>query len=345
MIAKQAPHRTGAPSMDGMTRDDDAVVAALHRQEIHDLRIEKLGHRITIISVILPCLVGAILFFAYLDIKDRVFSVQNSGQTEVKIISEDLEAKLNAMNVELAKVKLTLDSSLPDLSRTVDTVEAKFAKLVDAKADKAAMDSELAAVESKLTKVLDQYKETVHIIDRTNKETLGLITRSESDLKERVAGLEKAMNAEDQEISTAVRSVTQEMTRLSEAFSARMETVDALMETARARVETLGKTVSDAELELGILRKDISLMKKLTDDLAETAIDRHTLDSELKSLETRLEARLAATASGQVKAGQKSVKVPAADLKPKAGREQDPDAPAAEAPDRPQPIIENTLTQ
>ncbi|MFH1156528.1 MAG: hypothetical protein V1793_22210 [Pseudomonadota bacterium] len=329
MKSKPPISLSGSPGLGGLPPDDEAVVATMHCQEINDLRIEKLSNRMTIMSVIIPCLIGAILFFAYLDIKDRVTSVHDSGQTEVKNVSEDLESKLNAMNVELAKVQHTLEVTLPDLVKTVNTVEAKFARLADAKADKAVMDTALQSIENKLAKTVDQYNETIHIVDRTNQETLTLISQTESGLKDRLAMVEEHVETTSKEISGEMKAVGQELAKVSEAFNARME--------------TMAKTFSDYDLEIGTLRKDISLMKKLTDDLAETAIDRLSLDAALESLKTQLENRMASPGPRSGESRERSVKVPVSDLKPKAVPGVTP--PEPDVSGKPQPIIENTLTR
>ena len=46
--------------------------ASIYHEEINTLKIEKLSNRVTIISIIIPCLISAILIFAYLDMKERV---------------------------------------------------------------------------------------------------------------------------------------------------------------------------------------------------------------------------------------------------------------------------------
>ncbi len=51
---------------------DNEITDSIYHQEINSLKIDKLSNRVTIISIIIPCLIGAILIFAYLDMKERV---------------------------------------------------------------------------------------------------------------------------------------------------------------------------------------------------------------------------------------------------------------------------------
>jgi len=74
---------------------DDEGIDSRFQEEMENTRIEKLSNRITFISVLIPCLIGIIIFLAYLDIKKRVATVHNTGTTDVKNLSKDLEEKLS----------------------------------------------------------------------------------------------------------------------------------------------------------------------------------------------------------------------------------------------------------
>ena len=50
-------------------RMDNGDTESLFAEERSDLRLEKLTQKVTIISILLPILIGAILIISYLDIK------------------------------------------------------------------------------------------------------------------------------------------------------------------------------------------------------------------------------------------------------------------------------------
>ena len=57
------------PKDDGSLEDDKpGIEGEMFQQEANTLKIEKLSQRVTIISVIIPCIIIAILAFVYLDI-------------------------------------------------------------------------------------------------------------------------------------------------------------------------------------------------------------------------------------------------------------------------------------
>ena len=74
---------------------DDESQDRRFQEEMKNTRIEKLSNRITFISVLIPCLIGIIIFLVYLDIKKRVATVHDTGTTDVKNLSKNLEEKLS----------------------------------------------------------------------------------------------------------------------------------------------------------------------------------------------------------------------------------------------------------
>ena len=66
------------------TDDEESLESSGYHQEINTLKIEKLSNRVTIISVIIPCLICAILVFIYLDMKERVVDVDETKKLQVE---------------------------------------------------------------------------------------------------------------------------------------------------------------------------------------------------------------------------------------------------------------------
>lgn len=262
--------RTGPLNIGNMSDTTGSLTGDLYRQEIIDLKMEKLGNRLTLLSILIPCVISAILFFAYLDIKQRVSSVHDSGQTEVKVISEDLEAKLNAMNVELAKVKLLLENTMPETSKQLDAFKAEFAKISASRADREKTETGFAALESRLDKLTNHYKEVVHIIDRTNAQTLAIVSETSDLLKERMAEVEDRSEAD-------AASIVKQFEAIGKQFQTAMETNTANQESVR-------RTLDEYANEIATLRKDISLTQKKTDDFISRVIDQDGLDRQLTLL-------------------------------------------------------------
>ncbi|OQY02126.1 MAG: hypothetical protein B6I26_02020 [Desulfobacteraceae bacterium 4572_130] len=98
---------------------NNEIAVSMHYKEINDLKIEKIETRVTIISIIIPCLIVIILLFAYFDIKERVINVQSTGENKVKIIAEDIEAKLNKINLDITEFKKFIAVKLPEITKNL----------------------------------------------------------------------------------------------------------------------------------------------------------------------------------------------------------------------------------
>ena len=63
--------------------------------EFQGLKLDKLSRRITLITILIPCLIGAIVFLVYRDINTRVGQVSYSGTARDQTLSKDLASFSN----------------------------------------------------------------------------------------------------------------------------------------------------------------------------------------------------------------------------------------------------------
>lgn len=82
-------------------RIDDESPDTGFEEEIKDSRIEKLSQRITLVSILIPCLIAVILFVAYLDLRKRVGGMHSAGET----VSQDLDSRLSLVSEKQAKLE------------------------------------------------------------------------------------------------------------------------------------------------------------------------------------------------------------------------------------------------
>lgn len=100
----------------------------LIRNDADNERLDSLSHRITLISVILPCIIGIILVFGYFDIKSRVARVSHSGTQEVKNVSMDMERMISQLQVRNAKLEKLLGEKVSEIDRSISSLEKKLRK-------------------------------------------------------------------------------------------------------------------------------------------------------------------------------------------------------------------------
>ena len=258
----------GTPKPDDFTiggpgLDDDETSAAVFLQESNQLRIERLGNRITIVSVIIPCIICAILLFAYMDIKKKVMNVHDTGQTEVLGVAENLDTKINAMTVDLAGVKHRFET-------TVKPLESETARLESTKAEKSVIKEKFAQVEAVL-------------IDRTSKDLQKAVQALENSIKKEL----EALKAKEILISEALAKTDGAAKELAQ----RTGELEKEIKAERARTAVLEARVSEQNQTMTLLQKELSLVKIKADTLEQTSIDRKVLDRELKLLEQKIDQK------------------------------------------------------
>jgi hypothetical protein len=112
-----------------------------------DSQIEKLNQRMSLILVLVPCLLGAILLFAYFDLKNRLSQVQDVESTERKALSEDVVGKVGALSQQyktleqsLADRVTALEKSAGSIAKDVKRDKQEIKKLAASKADRKAIE-------------------------------------------------------------------------------------------------------------------------------------------------------------------------------------------------------------
>lgn len=235
------------------------IPASTHHEEINTLKIEKLSNRVTIISIIIPCLISAILIFAYLDMKERVVDVDQTKQNQVDRISQQLEEKLNALDIKIARNRYDLDNKLPELNNKTVSIEGSIAKLVSGKADNKTIQNQFIKLEKRVSNNTNQDKVTLQTLERVNKETLSAVTKNQVIFDK------------------TTRQIKEEIALFKETFN------DGLLE------------LSDYEQQIGELQMNLSLLDKKHKRLDQETISQAQLDEKLIQLKTDLNTHMKKT--------------------------------------------------
>ena len=161
-----------------------------YRDEMRSLhqesQIQRLNLRITLLSILVPCLLGVILVFAYLELRDRLAQVQVTGSKEVRSLSEnvvDKTASLSNQYTELEKSLSALRKSTASIREDLKRNQREMKKLIRSKADKKALEqamkkhsAEVAETFSELQGVLHDQKQIVESLEGVlRKEVAGIV--------------------------------------------------------------------------------------------------------------------------------------------------------------------------
>jgi chromosome segregation ATPase len=235
---------------------DSPIPSSGYHEEINTIRIDKLSNKVTIISIIIPCLIGAILIFAYLDMKERVVDADVIKQNQVEKVSQQLEEKVNALDVKIARNRFGFDKKISEYDKKNVAIEGQISKLTSQKADVKSIKTQLSKIEKQITNNTNQDKKTLASIDRIKAQTLASI--KDNQLK----------------FNTSAKQIKEDINLFKEEFDAR------LLE------------LSHYELQIGELRKDLSLLDKKFKNLEQMIITKDVLDEKLLNQKSELSSQM-----------------------------------------------------
>jgi len=107
-------------------RMDNGGTDSLYAEERNDLKLEKLTQKVTIISILVPVLIGVILIISYLDIKSRVSTVQDTGESGVQSLSQNLESRFSSLSLKFAQLEETFSKQINKAAKTQQTLQKKL---------------------------------------------------------------------------------------------------------------------------------------------------------------------------------------------------------------------------
>ena len=175
-------------------RMDNGETESLFAEERSDLRLEKLTQKVTIISILLPVLIGVILVISYLDIKSRVTTVQDTGESGVQSLSQNLESRFSSLSVKFAALEEAfnhksekMDKGNLALQKRVKEAEKSVRWLNKIKAAKKIFEQKSTDIDTRLEAI----KTDLQTLD-SNLNSLDLSVKQE--LVELVALVEKSGN-------------------------------------------------------------------------------------------------------------------------------------------------------
>ncbi len=214
--------------------------------DVDDLRIEKLSHRMTMITILIPVLIVVVLVIAYLDIKKRVIQTEDTGQLTAENLSKDLASRFDSlamaqrvMEENLARLKDQSDQSLAkvqiNLKKLDDRLKSTGRMMVSQKAMKATTDK------------LDQNVANVAQSMEELKLEMGQLTES---IQPRISELQAALAESKSQLGQLAQKLnTLDQTKIDKAamdLALKLETLK-LKQAQKAQMEELQNRLNSLE--------------------------------------------------------------------------------------------------
>lgn len=252
---------------------DELSPDSLYGEEVLALRIEKINQKVTLLSILVPCIVSVIILIAYLDLRSRVADIQHSGKNEVQTLTEDLEKRLETIKKEYAELEKSLDNKISYIDKNTYLIKENLAK------------SEKTLSSLKSSKV--DKKEQEALIAQIDKKIVP-IQKGISDVTSKVDSLDVAMSAK---LETLSKSVEKSNTSIADLSTNKMDkdSLDIkLLAEKKAYQQQLNQLQKDLESKISILQNKINSLGNVSSsktgttntappkDISENTIDEGT---------------------------------------------------------------------
>jgi chromosome segregation ATPase len=245
---------------DGDDEPDDEQT--IYQEEAKDRRVEKLNHRVTIISILIPVLIGVVFYMAYRDITGRVSQSQDTGAMEIQNLSTQLEENFAKLSVKYGDLETALTQKLAALEKVDKAMKTNLKKAED----------------------------TVSKINATKAD--------KKDQQNAIAKIDQTLNPIRQELKT-IQSGTTELQTQNNDLKQQLATLSANLATLSARTDkTLKESAAIHSKELTAIQTDLSSLssQKLDKDALQLELlkAKKNFQRDLELTKSAINKRLAA---------------------------------------------------
>ncbi|OGR13708.1 MAG: hypothetical protein A2097_15005 [Desulfobacula sp. GWF2_41_7] len=245
------------------TKSGRETETPIYHPDINHIKIETLSKRITLISFILPCLMGLIVLFVYLDIRGKIIDANLNKQSEAEKASQQFQEQISALDVKAEKNRFDLES----MDKKTVGLEGQISKLTTSKADGSAINDQLAKLDARISNNTNQNKLTLQTIEKFNKE----LDSAQAGMQGEV---EKNIKHSKEEISNFKKELDTKLAGLGELHKEL-----SLMDKKLKKVEL--DSISQVKLD-----EKIRLLKE------ELSINITKLDKQVQTLDLKLTTNL-----------------------------------------------------
>jgi hypothetical protein len=266
--------------------DEDRIADSLLTDQIEYRRFEKLSQRVTIITILIPILIGIMIFIGYRGISEMVSQTQDTGAKELTSLSQSLESTISNLSIKQAKLEEMLSGKLADLEKMETTVQDSLKQM------EATVQNSLKQME---TTVQDNIKKTETTVQDNIKKTetsLAEIQAGKADKKDiagnvsgmdnKLVGIQKDLKIVTEKLNTDIKSIDK---KFSDEFAKSLETVNSMT-----------TSVAECQADIGLLSAEkadkkateIALKnheKRLQDQTSQLL---RNLESKMESLNTSI---------------------------------------------------------
>ena len=259
---------------------DEQEPETFYHEELKDLRVEKLSQRVTLLSILLPCLIGVAIYFGYRDLSGRVSQGNDTESLEVQRLTRELENLAKDFNDKLISFSTTLSTQDKDLGNTLEGRLSEISKNID-------------GLQNNVKALDEDIKKSGETIDRLN--------ASKVDKKSQTVAIEKInaaltpLQAELDKLKTMgsdLKTVSENIANLESKLTRQLATVAASTEQNKKEYEQIqnsltklsGKTIDQDTLALELFKLKKYFQSQISKEVSDLNQRMDALEKEIAGI-------------------------------------------------------------
>lgn len=248
---------------------DDQEPESYYHDELKDLRIEKLSQRLTLLTILLPCLIAVAIYFSYQNLSGRFNQSRDSDSLEIQRLTKELEDLSKNFNDKLITFSTTLSNQDKDFGASIE------GRLFSLNKDFGKMQQNFKSLNEDLKRDLEQNQDTIEklMASKADKKSLAVavekIDAAIEPLKQELQKL-KDIRQDLKTVSAVVAKLENKMANELETLSAAARQQSENYDELQASLAELSNKVSDNEalaLDVLILKKNMPVQVKAVADI------------------------------------------------------------------------------
>ncbi len=100
--------------------NNEAEPESFYHEELKDLRVEKLSQRMTLLSILLPCLIAVAFYFGYQNLSGQIGRSDDTGSQEIQRLTKEIDDLSKSFNDKLITFSTTLSTQDKDFGTSIE---------------------------------------------------------------------------------------------------------------------------------------------------------------------------------------------------------------------------------
>jgi len=241
---------------------------SFYHEEFKDLRIEKLSQRVTLLSILLPCLTAVVIYFGYQNLSGKVSRNHDTGSLETQKLTKEIEDLAQNFNQKLITFSTTLSTQDKDFGTSIEGRLIYINKNIDE------LQNKFKSLNEDLTRDLKQNQDKIEKLKTSKADK-----KSQTALVEQITTAIKPLEEELQKIKTIrqdLKTVSSDISKLENKLTQKLEAVTAKTEQVgqeygqfEASLTELSNKINDTDaLALEVFKLKKNFQNQLSEEIS-----------------------------------------------------------------------------